>query len=64
MLINSSSIWSAVVMIFEDAEDQTPFRSPILVTAVVAVAMTALLVIFVVLQRQVTQGFMSGAVKG
>jgi NADH-quinone oxidoreductase subunit N len=35
-------------MIFEDAEDQTPFRSPILVTAVVAVAMTALLVIFVV----------------
>jgi len=35
-------------MIFEDAEDQTPFRSPILVTAVVAVAMAALLVIFVV----------------
>jgi NADH-quinone oxidoreductase subunit N len=35
-------------MIFEDAEDQTPFRSPILVTAVVAIAMTALLVIFVV----------------
>ncbi len=35
-------------MIFEDAEDQTPFRSPILVTAVVAVAMTALLLIFVV----------------
>jgi NADH-quinone oxidoreductase subunit N len=35
-------------MIFEDAKDQTPFRSPILVTAVVAVAMTALLVIFVV----------------
>ena len=35
-------------MIFEDAEDQTPFRSPILVTAVVAVAMVALLVIFIV----------------
>ena len=35
-------------MIFEDAEDQTPLRSPILVTAVVAVAMAALLVIFVV----------------
>jgi len=35
-------------MIFEDAEDQRPFRSPILVTAVVAVAMTALLIIFVV----------------
>ena len=35
-------------MIFEDAEDETPFRSPILVTAVVAVAMAALLVIFVV----------------
>jgi NADH-quinone oxidoreductase subunit N len=35
-------------MIFEDAEDDTPLRSPILVTAVVAVAMAALLVIFVV----------------
>jgi NADH-quinone oxidoreductase subunit N len=35
-------------MIFEDAEDEAPFRSPILVTAVVAVAMIALLVIFVV----------------
>jgi NADH-quinone oxidoreductase subunit N len=35
-------------MIFEDAEEDTPLRSPILVTAVVAVAMAALLVIFVV----------------
>ena len=35
-------------MIFEDAEDEAPLRSPILVTAVVAVAMIALLVIFVV----------------
>jgi NADH-quinone oxidoreductase subunit N len=35
-------------MIFEDGEDEAPLRSPILVTAVVAVAMIALLVIFVV----------------
>jgi NADH-quinone oxidoreductase subunit N len=35
-------------MIFEDAEEPGPFRSPVLVTAVVAVAMVALLVIFVV----------------
>jgi NADH-quinone oxidoreductase subunit N len=35
-------------MIFEDGEDETPLRSPILVTAVVAVAMIALLVIFIV----------------
>jgi NADH-quinone oxidoreductase subunit N len=35
-------------MIFEEAEDQAPFRSPVLVTAVVAVAMVALLWIFVV----------------
>ncbi len=35
-------------MIFEEAEDEARFRSPILVTAVVAVAMIALLVIFVV----------------
>jgi NADH-quinone oxidoreductase subunit N len=35
-------------MIFEDPEEPGPFRSPALVTAVVAVAMVALLVIFVV----------------
>jgi NADH-quinone oxidoreductase subunit N len=35
-------------MIFEDPEEPGPFRSPVLVTAVVAVAMVALLVIFVV----------------
>jgi NADH-quinone oxidoreductase subunit N len=35
-------------MIFEEAEDEGRFRSPILVTGVVAVAMVALLVIFVV----------------
>jgi len=36
-------------MIFEESdEDEAPFRSPVLVTAVVAVAMVALLVIFVV----------------
>ncbi len=35
-------------MIFEDAEEPGPFRSSALVTAVVAVAMVALLVIFVV----------------
>jgi NADH:ubiquinone oxidoreductase subunit 2 (subunit N) len=35
-------------MIFEEGEDASPLRSPKLVTAVVAVAMIALLVIFVV----------------
>jgi len=35
-------------MIFEEPEDGAPFRSPVLVTAVVAVAMVALLWIFVV----------------
>jgi NADH-quinone oxidoreductase subunit N len=35
-------------MIFEEAEEEAPFRSPVLVTGVVAVAMIALLVIFVV----------------
>jgi NADH-quinone oxidoreductase subunit N len=35
-------------MIFEEGEDASPLRSPKLVTAVVAVAMVALLVIFVV----------------
>jgi NADH-quinone oxidoreductase subunit N len=35
-------------MIFEEPEDEARFRSPVLVTAVVAVAMVALLVIFVV----------------
>jgi NADH-quinone oxidoreductase subunit N len=34
-------------MIFEDPVDARPLRSPILVTAVVAVAMVALVVIFV-----------------
>jgi len=34
-------------MIFEDPADATPLRSPILVTAVVATAMVALVVIFV-----------------
>jgi len=44
-IISSSFSFS---FIFSYAEDQTPFRSPILVTAVVAVAMVALLVIFIV----------------
>jgi len=35
-------------MIFEEPEDETRFRSPVLVTAVVAVAMVAIIVIFVV----------------
>src|SRR4029453_265611 len=53
MLVNSGisiAYYFAVPrqMIFRDAEDGTPLRVPALVTAVVAVAMVALVVVFVI----------------